>query len=50
MLEQTGALDVYFEKSIQILMADARPLREDAVRKILDESKVEFTRIQKSAP
>jgi len=48
-MEQTGALDVYFEETIRILMPNAEPLREDVVRTILDESQVEFSRIQKSA-
>jgi hypothetical protein len=48
LIEQTGALDVYFEETIEILMPDEEPLREEAVRTILGESKVEFSRIQKS--
>lgn len=47
LIKQTGALDVYFEKTIEILMPDEVPLREEVVRNILGESKVEFSRIQK---
>jgi len=49
LIEKTGALDVYFEDTIEILMPDEQPLREEAVRTILAESQVEFSRIQKSS-
>ena len=49
LIEKTGALDVYFDDTIEILMPDAVPLPEDAVRAVLTESKVEFSRIEKSA-
>lgn len=49
LIEKTGALDVYFEDTIEILMPDEGPLREDAVRAVLAESKVEFSRIEKSS-
>ena len=49
LIEKTGALDVYFEDTIEILMLDEEPLREEAVRAVLTESKVEFSRIEKSA-
>ena len=49
MIEQTGALDVYFEDTIEILMPDEEPLREEAVRAVLTESKIEFSRIERSA-
>lgn len=49
LIQQTGAIDVYFEETIRILMPNAKPLREDVVRSILDEAQVEFSRIQKSA-
>ena len=48
-MEQTGALDVYFEDTIEILMPDDEPLREEAVKAVLTESKVAFSRIEKSA-
>ncbi len=49
LIEKTGALDVYFEDTIEILMPDEEPLREEVVRAVLTESKVEFSRIEKSA-
>ena len=48
MIEKTGALDVYFEDTIEILMPHEEPLREDAVRAVSTESNVEFLRIEKS--
>ena len=32
LMEKTGALDVYFEDRIEILMPDEEPLREEAVK------------------
>ena len=49
LIEKTGALDVYFEDTIEILMPDEEPLHEEAVRAVLTESKVEFSRIEKSS-
>ena len=49
LIEQTGALDVYFEQTIEILMPDEKPLSEETVKTILTESEVAFTRIQKSS-
>lgn len=49
LIEKTGALDVYFEDTIEILMPNDEPLLEEAVRAVLTESKVEFSRIEKSA-
>ena len=49
MIEKTGALDVYFEDTIEILMPDEAPLREEVVKAVLTESKVEFSRIEKNA-
>lgn len=49
LIEQTGALDVYFEKTIEILMPDEKPLSEETVKSILVEAEVAFTRIQKSS-
>ena len=49
LIEKTGALDVYFEDTIEILMPHEEPLREEAVRAVLDEAKVEFSRIEKGA-
>ena len=49
LIQQTGALDVYFERTIQILMPDEKPRHEETVKASLDESKVEFSRIQRSS-
>jgi hypothetical protein len=48
-MEKTGALDVYFEDTIEILMPDEEPLHEEDVKAVLTESKVEFSRIEKNA-
>lgn len=49
LIQQTGALDVYFEKTIEILMPDEKPLSEEKVKSILGASEVEFSKIQKSS-
>ena len=49
LIEKAGALDVYFEDTIEILMPDEEPLREEVVRAILTEAKVEFSRIEENA-
>jgi len=49
LIEQTGALDVYFEDTIEIVMQDEEPLREDAVKAVLTDSEIEFSRIEKTA-
>ena len=48
-MEKTGALDIYFEDTIEILMPDEGQVREEDVRAVLIENKVEFSRIEKSA-
>jgi hypothetical protein len=48
LMEKTGALDVYFEDTIEILMPDEEPLREEVVKAVLAESEVQFSRIEKS--
>lgn len=48
LMEKTGALDVYFEETIEILMPNEEPLRGEVVRAVLTEAKVEFSRIEKS--
>lgn len=47
MIEKTGALDVYFEDTIEILMPSEEPPSEQAVREVLTESEIQFTRIAK---
>lgn len=49
LMKETGALDVYFEDTIEILMPREEPLREEAVKAVLTEAKIEFSRIEKSA-
>ena len=48
-MKETAALDVYFEDTIEILMPNEEPLREEAVKTVLTEAKIEFSRIEKSA-
>jgi hypothetical protein len=48
LIEKTGALDVYFEDTIEILMPDEKPLPEGAVRAVLTEAEVAFSRIERS--
>lgn len=46
MIEHTGALDVYFEDEIEILVADGDSFRDDMIDDVLQEHEVAFTRIQ----
>lgn len=48
MIEKTGALDVYFEDTIEILMLREGLLREETVRAVLTEFEVKFSRIETS--
>ena len=48
LIEKTGALDVYFEDTIEILMPDDDPLPEEAVKAVLTEAEVAFSRIERS--
>ena len=47
LIEKTGALDVYFEDSIEILMPEGKPLSEEDVRAVLTGAEVAFSRIVK---
>jgi hypothetical protein len=47
LIERTGALDVYFEDPIEFLMPIEEPPSEEAVREVLTESEIKFTRIAK---
>jgi len=49
LIEKAGALDVYFEDTIEILMPQGEPLREEAVKAVLMESEVQFSRIDQGA-
>ena len=49
MIEKTGAIDVYFEETIEILVDDAQPFSVAAAKEVLTENKVEFTSIEKSS-
>jgi hypothetical protein len=48
LLEETGALDVYFEDSIEILAADD-PVQVETISEILTEKEIEFTAIIESS-
>ena len=41
MVDEAGALDVYFEDQIEILLADGGSLNLDKVREVLAEKKIE---------
>lgn len=49
MIEKTGALDVYFEKEIEILLPTPDPLEVAEVKKILEENEVEFSEIRRES-
>lgn len=48
MLEKTGALDVYFEDSIEILVAN-EPVQVEAISEVLTEKEIAFTAIEESS-
>lgn len=49
MIRETGALDVYFEDSIEILEGED-PVETDAIREVLTDLEVDFSAIdQRSA-
>ena len=41
LVDEAGALDVYFEDQIEILLADGGSLNLDKVREVLAEKKIE---------
>ncbi|MEM7307196.1 MAG: hypothetical protein AAF682_11030 [Planctomycetota bacterium] len=43
MIERAGALDVYFEEEIEILVADPETFSVAAVEEVLTESEVAFS-------
>ncbi len=45
MIEKTGAFDVYFEESIEILVDDSDDFDVDHLREVLDEFAFEYTKI-----
>jgi len=45
LIEETGAIDVYFEEEIQILVANPELFPMQALESTLDELKVEYTTI-----
>ena len=45
MIEKTGAFDVYFEESIEILVDDSDDFDVDRLREVLDEFAFECTKI-----
>jgi len=48
LIEKTGALDVYFEDSIQILAPEGT-LEAEAISKVLAENEIEFTEIKEGS-
>jgi len=47
-METTGAIDVYFEEEIKILMADdAVELSESKVEALLEEHEIDFSTIER---
>ena len=49
MIARTGALDVYFEDQIEILVEDPDLFSVTAVEEILTEMKVEYTKIEEAS-
>ena len=45
MIQQTGAVDVYFEDQIEIAVADPDEYSVDEAKRVLTESGVEFTTV-----
>ena len=49
MIETTGAIDVYFEDGIEILVGEGEAFPISEVEKILEEREIKFSKIEKSA-
>ena len=47
-MENTGAIDVYFEEEIEILVGEAGEFPVSGVEEILEESEIEYSKIEKS--
>ncbi|MHC4377350.1 MAG: hypothetical protein ACYS26_12180 [Planctomycetota bacterium] len=48
MIDRTGALDVYFEDQIQILVGDPASFSMDDAKAVLTANEVEFTQLEMS--
>ncbi len=47
-MERTGAIDVYFEEQVEILVADTEEFSVDTASEVLTELELEFTEIEVS--
>ena len=48
-MEKTGAIDVYFEEKIEVLMPGEEPPAASAVAEVLTATKINYTSIEKGA-
>jgi hypothetical protein len=49
LIEAAGAMDVYFEETIEILVQDPSAFEVEAVERVLEENEVKFSAVQRSA-
>jgi len=49
LLEKTGALDVYFEDSMQILVSEMDTFSVETLESVLKEKQIAFTTIERGA-
>jgi len=47
-MERTGAIDVYFEEQVEILVADPEEFSVDTASEVLTELELEFSEIEVS--
>jgi len=48
LIEKTGAIDVYFEDEIEILVADPEAFNVEALEGVLEANEIEYTRVAHS--
>jgi hypothetical protein len=49
LIQETGALDVYFEESIEILVAEPAAFRAGNIGAVLEANQIAFSRIEERA-
>ncbi len=47
MIDATGAVDVYFEKEIEIVITEDGPFAMEKTKQILEDNEIEFTSIER---
>ena len=48
MIEETGAIDVYFEDTIEVLVEEPDEFPLTSLRKVLEEKEIEFSEVERS--